>query len=275
MDENDDDDDNNIVVHQNSNSEGMENTSSETLSIEDWMVIETIRLSFLSDFQNNLTDSPCPDVSDRTSALIYWSQTASELTLRFISFFRQIDEFEALNADDRFILIKYNLFPVFPIYKSFFFDQIDNCFSHEPNEDATKRYKLYMLCFNTNGIRESFISLIHFLIEITQQDPILLSLIIIILLFSPGLSTNEDQPTLKDPLAIIRAQSYYTRILWNYLVHQFGEIQACKQFTQLLRGIFRIQSGSQQFREYLRIQLSTTDSLDRIAPLMQSILHIS
>ncbi len=51
--------------------------------------------------------------SDRASALISWSHFVNQMSLHFISFFRQIDEFKGLHADDRFILIKYNLLPVF------------------------------------------------------------------------------------------------------------------------------------------------------------------
>ena len=44
-------------------------------------------------------------LSDRTSALISWAQFYNELALRAIELFRQIDEFENLHADNRFIPI--------------------------------------------------------------------------------------------------------------------------------------------------------------------------
>ncbi len=61
---------------------------------------------------------------------------------------------------------------------------------------------------------------------------------------------NENQPPLKDLLAVNRAQFYYTKVLWNYLVHKSGEIQACKHFTQLLRMIFRIQSMTKKVKNF-------------------------
>jgi len=86
---------------------------------------------------------------------------------------------------------------------------------------------------------------------------------------------NETQPSLKDLFAVNRAQFYYTKVLWNYLVTKWGEIQACKHFTKLLTMIFRIQSASKKSREFFRVQFMTSDAVEEIAPIIQSVLHIS
>jgi hypothetical protein len=112
------------------------------------------------------------------------------------------------------------------------------------------------------------------LVELTEQDPTLLSLLSIILIFSQGLSMNENQPSLKDLLAVNRAQFYYTKLLWNYFVNKWGEIQACKHFTKLLAMIFRIQCITKKSREFFRVQYMTSDAVDQIAPIIQSVLHI-
>jgi hypothetical protein len=117
--------------------------------------------------------------------------------------------------------------------------------------------------------------LVVFLLEITEQDAAILSLLLVILLFSQGLSMNEDEPSLNDSLAVNRAQSYYTRILWNYMINKQGERKTWKQFTHLLTIIFRIQSMTKKTREFFRVQHRTSDIMNRIAPLMQSVLHIS
>jgi hypothetical protein len=113
------------------------------------------------------------------------------------------------------------------------------------------------------------------LVKITEQDPMLLSLLLTVLLFTQGLSMSEDEPPLKDSLAVNRAQAHYTKLLWNYLVNKWDEIQACRLFTQLVTIIFRIQSATKTVREFYRVQYMTSNTLDRIAPLMQTVLHIS
>jgi hypothetical protein len=131
-----------------------------------------------------------------------------------------------------------------------------------------------MLCGDSYGIRDTFINLVLSLVKVTEQDPTLLSLLLPILIFSQGLSMNVDEPILKDSLAVNRAQCYYTKLLWNYLVSKRGEVQACRHFTQLLTVIIRIQSVGKIIREFFCIQSMTSDTVDKIAPLMQTVLLI-
>ncbi len=268
-------DNSNIIIDGNIDSNEMEDPLLKMLCVEDWIVVQNVRSSYLSIFQTDVTKYSSVDVSNRTSALICWSQIANQIALCFINFFRRIDEFESLNGDDRFILIKYNVFPLFPIFKCVNRDVIDNCFSCAETEEAIRRLQFYKLCFDSNGLRDIFLNLVVFLLEITEQDAAILSLLMIILLFSQGLSMNEDEPSLKDSIAVNRAQSYYTRILWNYMINKQGETKTCKQFIQLLTAIFRIQSTAKIFREFFRDQFPTPDTVDQIAPLMQTVLHIS
>jgi hypothetical protein len=62
-----------------------------------------------------------------------------------------------------------------------------------------------MLCGESYETSEIWVNLIRSLIGITEQDQVLISLLLIILLFSPGLSANEDEPLLRDSLSVYRA----------------------------------------------------------------------
>ncbi len=86
---------------------------------------------------------------------------------------------------------------------------------------------------------------------------------------------NANEPSLTDSLAVNRAQFYYTTLLWKYLISTHGEVQACRHFTHLLTTIFRIQSVTKRSRDFLQDQFMTTDTVDRMAPLMQTVLNIS
>jgi hypothetical protein len=265
----------NTILQNSTTSNEVEDISLRTLCVEDWITIQNIRSSFLSICQNNITNYSSVDASDRNSALLTWSQIANQTALRFINFFRQIDEFEGLHADDRFILIKFNIFPIFPISRSYNYKPMNACCSYEENEQAINHRRFFKLCFEPNGLSDIFVNLVVSLAELTEQDPTLLSLLLAILIFSQGLSMNEDEPALKDPLAVNRAQFHYTRLLWNYMVNKQDEIKTCQQFTQLLTIIFRIQSAAKRFREFLRFHFTSSNTVDRIEPLMQTILNIS
>jgi hypothetical protein len=268
------DNDNNIL-HESSGFSQMGEILFDTLSVEDWITIQSVRSLFSSTFQDDHVQCPFDDRVDRASAFISWSERANQVALLFINFFRQIGEFEGLHGDDRFILIKYNLFPLFPILRSYNYKVTGDCCSRGDNEEAARHRRFFMLCDSSTNVREKFVNLILSLVEVTEQDPTILSLLLVTLLFSQGLSMSEDEPSLKDSLAVFQAQAHYTEILWNYLVNKQGEIEASRCFTQLLTCIFRIQSAAKVFREFFRVQLIKTDTVDRIAPLMQSVLHIS
>jgi len=263
------------LAHENNNSNEITEKLLGILPVEDWLTIETVRLSFLSIFENNIEQCSSIDVSDRITALITWSQFVNRVVLRFINFFLQIHEFQDLHLDDRFILIKYNIFSVILIGKCFYYKPTNDCCCNDDNEAAEKHRRFFMLCGDSYGIRDAFVNNVQSLVQLTEQDPTLLSLLSIVLIFSQGLSMNENQPSLKDPLAVNRAQFYYTKVLWNYLVTKWGEIQACKHFTKLLTMIFRIQSASKTAREFFRLQYMTSDAVDQIEPIMHSVLHIS
>jgi hypothetical protein len=270
-----DKDDANIILHNDTDTNEIEDMSLKPLTPEDWTEIQNIRSSFLSIWPDGKTDCPYYDVSDRSSALISWSQMANQIALRFISFFRQIDDFESLHADDRFILIKYNLFPIFPISKCYHYRPINGSPSYEESEEAIKCRQFYRLCFEWNGIRELFINLALSLVELTEQDPVLLSLLLAILIFTQGLSMSEDEPALKDSLAVARAQLHYTRLLWNYMVNKQGETETCKTFTKLLTLTFDMQTATKAHRDFFRAHLSSPDMVDQIEPLMRTVMHIS
>jgi hypothetical protein len=266
--------DDNIILHEGIDLNGIEDIYLETLSVEDWAIIQSMESSFVSAFQILMENfNHLIDPSDRASSLNFWSEFICQLSLRFINFFRQIDEFESLHADDRFILIKYNLLPVLPISKSFHDKQIDGCSSYLGSKLEENHRRLMSLDAFDN-IRDPLTNVVFSLIQITEQDPILLSLLLTVLIFTQGLSMNEDEPPLKDSLAVNRAQARYTKLLWNYLVNRWGEIQACRLLTELLTIIFRMQSMAKKCRECFRVQYMTSDSLNGLAPFMQTVLHI-
>jgi hypothetical protein len=268
--------DENLLFYDNLDLNEMEDLLFETLSVEDWVAIQTVQSSFLSIFQRENSPSFTLDLSTHASALISWSELANSHALDFINFFRQVDEFEGLNNDDRFILIKYNLLSLFTLKKCLYYKPHNDPCSTIHNEMNEKHRQLFILCGDpdTNGVREGFHNLVQSLVKVTEQDPALISLLLTTLIFSKGLSMSEDEPILNDSLAVHRAQSYYVTLLWKYMINKQGELRTCKQFTQILTHIFRIQSAAEKMREFFSRQFISSDTVDKITPLMQTVLHI-
>ncbi|CAF1013610.1 unnamed protein product [Adineta steineri] len=269
-----DTDNDNIISHDTNEGNIMERISSKSLSIEDRSEIGSIELNYSSIFHtDNITSFPF-NMSDRTSALISWSEFTNRNVLKLIEFFQHIDEFENLNLDDKFILIKYNLLSLHLIQKCLNYNVLTGSFTNMNDEDRLKRREFFNLCYGTSGIRESFKSLMNSFSIITEQDSTLIKLILIILIFTKGLSMNENEPFLKDTQAVNRAQSYYIRLTWNYLIDKQGEQKTIQQFMKLLSEITRIQLLNINYRQFFRSQLQSTDALERFSPLMKSVLNI-
>ncbi|UJR08025.1 hypothetical protein I4U23_012303 [Adineta vaga] len=248
----------------------------DIFSIDDWLTIQNIQSSFT--FYMCLPTVRCIDVFDftnLTSALITWSQFADGIGLRYINFFRHLDEFENLHVDDRLILIKYNMFSLYPFCKCYNYKSTNDCCATEECEERIKHRYFFQLCGAPSDMHQSFIDIVVSLVHITDQDPIFISLLLIVLLFSQGLSMSDEEPLLKDPLAVYQIQFRYTTILWNYMVNKQGEAIAQKQFVQLIQVIFQSQSMIKEMREVLRNQLMISDIVDQITPLMQTVLHVS
>ncbi|CAF1330557.1 unnamed protein product [Rotaria sordida] len=132
-----------------------------------------------------------------------------------------------------------------------------------------------------NNIQSSFLSIVNECEEFTNfDDPFDRSSELICCLqfnneIALRLSMNENEPSFKDSLAVYRVQSYYTKLLWNYMIKKQGETKTCKHFIKLVTATFRAQSVALRFRQFLSSQVTTLDAIDEIAPLMQTILHIS
>ena len=257
-------------------SHGVEGALFGTLSIEDWITIQSLQSTFVSVF--HLPTAQCTkhiDFSDRASALITWSEFGNKIALRFLDFFRQINEFQGLLIEDRLILTKYNLLPVFPICKCYNLKFADDSCLSESSEEAEKHRRFFKLLDAPPTVSETFRDVVLSLVDVTGQDPTLLSLLLIILILTPGLSMCEEEPPLTDPLGVNQVQCHYTKILWNYLVNQLGEFGACQRFSQLLTVILRLQSRHQVLRLFFREQIVKANTVDKLAPLMQSVLNIA
>ena len=247
-----------------------------TLAIEDWLTIENLRVTFNSHFVNDRTKCMFVDVADRASVLTAWSQFLQKILLQFIDFFREVNEFQDLDLDDRLQLIKCNIFHLMLLSKCAHYSSENDCCSNDNYETAENHRRFFSLCDAPSDYRDMFVNLILLLVNTTKQDPAILSLFSIILIASPGLSLNENEALLKDPLAINRVQSRYTQLLWNYLVSKFDNDQeVSKYFVQLLNTISQMQAMMQIVKDFAHQQNMVSNTVDQMAPLMQTVLHIS
>ena len=251
-----------------------------TLSVEEHSRVQSLQSSFLCAFNNaSLLDeqrlTTTIDTHDRISIIKSWADIESDDVLKLITVFRQVNEFEALCNDDRFTLVKYNLYSLFMLRKCLIFDPVNGSFLDTSEEDLNKRYRFLALCPGSDQIKAEFMRWIALVSQKTEQDGTLLQLLIIVLLFSKGMSMAVDEPPLLDPAAVHRAQTHYIHLIWSYIISKRGYDRAIQQFIQLFNQILRLQMMTKSFRSFLNAQISKPDLIEHIAPLIKTVLHIS
>lgn len=201
--------------------------------------------------------------------------------MKLIYFLRQIQEFEQLNEHDRICLVKHNLPLLFVIRLALTFDSTrelvydDNLSSTvSPSDEAFAQHckSLFILCYGYEFNRE-FIRVFHRVSQIVNKDPIIVQLLLLLMIFSKGLSANDDQqPCLIDNQYVYQIHSKYTDLLFRYLLEKSSSYEhVIRQFIQITEILIRIQRLFKDFYQYIK----NTVDINYINPLMKSLLHLT
>ena len=233
----------------------------------DRLKLQSLQL-FFTPLHDSCEQPLATDFEDRTTLACSWPNSANTHVTRLINFCRQTEEFEQLTNEDRFTLIKYNMHNLLPLYTCVYLE------TYKADTDVDKVRHGYRDSLGVDGVHEDFIAVVHSLFHTTERDPVLLHLLIVIILFSKGMSGTGQEPPLVDPIAVNIAQENYVRLTWNYLTEKYGSIQTSSRFAQLFYQIFRIQKLTEKSHFYRQKKHWTRESVEQISPLVQAVLHI-
>ena len=184
--------------------------------------------------------------------------------MRLLSFFKQIPEFNELNADDKLTLIKYNLMPLGILNCTLFYKMESDSFAEDEHDapwDPMIFIKLHgeEVYMRVKKIFDSFVRL-------AQYDQRIIQLALIILILTKGFSSNDNtsEPLLNDGIAVYRAQNYYTELLWKYLETVHGHGKAAQIIHELIAHFISWQTLRGSFRHDLLNALSTAEMNETI-----------
>jgi hypothetical protein len=200
--------------------------------------------------------------------------------VKLIKFLRDIPEFIQLDEHDRLILVKYNLTLLFIMRLSLTYDPVREMFydldtsdAISPNVEAFAQHSksLFILCYGYEFNR-AFMSILNVLVNLIKKDTLITQLLMVIMIFSKGLSADNDQePILNDEKSVFNAQSKYTDLLFRYLMESSSfEIVAIKMI-RITEQLLKIQKVSRDFQHYIRNKVDATS----INPLMRSLFHLT
>ncbi len=114
------------------------------------------------------------------------------------------------------------------------------------------------------------------LVKLALYDPTIIRLLLVVLILSKSVADGDGapEPILNDNMAVYRAQSYYTELLWKYMEAVHGFRRAFRIFSALITQFLTWQILRKRSRYHVEQFLSTTNE-DELVPLMKSLFHAS
>ncbi|CAF3501317.1 unnamed protein product [Adineta steineri] len=244
------------------------------LSTEDLQRVETIQNSYEQRIELAARDGLPWNPSIHATTFLQHINSRSVPAMRLLSFFRQIPEFNELNVDDKVTLIKYNLMPLVILNNTLSYNaetkqvvETDSDVPWDPSSIQTVHGTAIFL--RVQKVFNSFLG-------IAKYDQRIIQLVLIVLILTKGFSTDADanEPILNDGMAVYRAQSYYTELLWRYMETTHGLENAVQIFKALVAHFISWQTVERDLRISCRKLLASTDT-NELLPIMRSLLHIS
>lgn len=219
-------------------------------------------------------------VIDRRSALLYLTSNFCNIGVQLITFIRNTPEFESLNGHDRFILVKYNSSLLMCMYRCLHFDVNRDLVIDaevESEEYAIAVQQISRCCYGME-VSLQMDQLCRSIKKITDDDPIILQLMIIIMTFVKGNEIEEiimnEELSLLSNKQVYEGQSTYTSLLFRYMIEKYsGYYQAVRQYSQLIQKIMQTQMLVQTYRKLSREQLADASD-DEIHPILKSALDL-
>ncbi|CAF2486276.1 unnamed protein product [Rotaria sp. Silwood2] len=244
------------------------------LTIEDLHRVETIQNSYEQRIELAARYGLPWDPSIYATTLLQHINSRSVPIMRLLTFFKQIPEFNELNVDDKVTLIKYNLLPLI---------MLDGTLSYKADTgeivetDSDVPWNSSMLeKIHGNEIYMQIQKIFNSFVRIANYDQRIIQLALIIFILTKGCSADSviDEPILNDSMAVYRAQSYYTDLLWRYMETIHGIEKSTYIFIDLIVHFISWQTLEKQLRLNLRKVLSPNDT-NELLPIMRSLLHIT
>lgn len=185
-------------------------------------------------------------------------------SMRLISYFKQMPEFQLLTVDEQVHLVKVNILPIVFLHSIFIYDPQTRTY-HEPDTSDP----LFLESEWTNTINGEFHremkQIRHNLSELLQIDSQIMLIVFLVHLFSDHFTSGATSSCL-NTLHIFRAQNVYNELLWKHCLQRYDLVKSVKLFVRYTSNFMKLQRLIEQLRSTITDYLDVT----KLAPLMQS-----
>ncbi|CAF1343840.1 unnamed protein product [Adineta steineri] len=254
-----------------------------TLTDIDRLCLSHIKDSYISALRSTSFTSSLITFDEsltKTYSFVDLIEIEKNIPIRIINFLRLIPEFESLCEDDRLALAKYNIIPLLCLHDILVFDRKTELLYNTTelttlsSNDKSFAYHYKSLCYLFYGYERmnNYISYIHTIINLIDNDTMIIQLLMLILIFLKGTTVNDEQLwLLSNPQNVFNAHLKYVDLLFRYLMDKFSFDIAVIKMIRLVENIFKLQATSQDFQQTIKRDASTVE----IHPLMKTLLGMT
>ncbi|CAF0867878.1 unnamed protein product [Didymodactylos carnosus] len=252
-------------------------------TLTDYNRLNSVKLSYETAFRLTAAKhdiSALDHINDRRSALLYFTSIGYNPTMKLITFIRNIPEFKLLNEQDRFVLVKYNFSLIFFMCVCLNYDTNRDLVINlelESEECVIAQRQLLSYCYGKE-FNLQFNQLCRSIKKLTDNDPIILQLMMVILTFTKSMFVEDivvnEQPALTNSKQVYDAQSLYLSLLFRYMIEKYATYyQAARRYSRLIQKTIQMQMLVRTCQQVLQEQLNDTSD-GEINPVLKSILRL-
>ncbi|CAF2788612.1 unnamed protein product [Rotaria sp. Silwood2] len=187
-------------------------------------------------------------------------------SMRLITFFKQIPEFQQLDRDEQVYFVKLNTLTIAFLHSIYIYDNKTEIY-HEPDtNDPLFLEKDWMNTIN-NKFHYEMKQIQNNFININQFDDKIMKIFFLIILFS-NYHTFKYSTTNINTLNIFKAQNVYNELFYKYCLHHYGFYKASILLLKYTSNIMKLQ------KLIAELKSTACDHMDitQLTPVMQSLL---
>jgi len=234
----------------------------------DWLKILSVENAYTEAVKLNQTTgiSQYPCIQPIESTLDLFRVPIFISSMRLITYFKQIPEFQQLDEDEQVYLVKLNTLTTAFLHSIFIYDRKKAVY-HE--QDTTDPLFLETDWINTinKEFHDEMKQIQNNLIEITQIDDKIIKIFYLIILFSNHFNLKYSN-LYYNPLSIFKAQNIYNELLYKYCLHHYGLHKSSKLFLRYISNIMKLQKLITELKSTIHDYIDIT----KLSPLIQCLL---
>lgn len=193
-------------------------------------------------------------------------------SIRLITFFKNIPEFNSFDLDDRVILVKYNLLAVVFMHMVLIYNPNNDIYHESNTEDPIFQGKDWIEILG-NEFYHDLTNVTKKILNFINNDHIVVKIILLLILFTKGFCGYDivHEPTLTNYSIVLQTQNLYLELLYKYCLHRYGLKKTLNLVTKILLQLLSVQRLAIHLKDYVHDHINAS----QLSPLMQSVLQLT